>query len=279
MIKHASKPLLLQVRAARPDVHALVFERQLESLRGRKNPVLTKPSQISPNVALSVDLTPGFEAVLDIGNGQRKRKRHRYQTRKLEAFGEIRRWRPNTADEAAQVINAFLDMKAARMRMMGMPDVFGPEPVRAFFRTLFSKAAENPQPAFILDALEVDGKIRAVTGSSIIGDRLICDFAGFADDETATASPGEFLLFENIREAASNEFGVYDLGVGDEPYKRSWCDIETNHRDVVVAMTLVGTGLVAAQRAKTRIKALIKGNATLWPMVKAFRAKLKRAAG
>lgn len=264
------------IRAHHPDIHALVFERLLADLRGRANPLLLLPSQPSPNIALSVDLTPGFEAVLNIGNGQRKRKRHRYQGRKLEAIGPVRQLRPQTEAEVLPVIDAFLDMKAARLRQMGTADVFGPENIRQFFRALFVRAAEAATPPFHLDALEVDGKIRAVTGSSLSGDRIICDFAGFADDESAAASPGDFLLHNNIRDAVTAGFGVYDLGVGDEPYKRSWCDIETRHFDVFVALTPVGTVLVAAQRAKTRLKAAIKGNARLWQLAKALRSAFTR---
>lgn len=267
------------IRSARPDIHALVFERLLETFRGRANPFLALPSQISPNIALSVDLTSGFDAVLDIGNGQRKRKRHRYQQRRLEAIGAIRHIRPRSVDEVAPVIDAFLEMKAARLRQMGIANVFGPEPVRTFFRSLFARSAETAEPAFVLDALEIGGKIRAVTGSSVSGDRLICDFAGFADDESAASSPGDFLLHQNIQDAVAAGFAVYDLGVGDEPYKRSWCDIETNHHDVFVALTTVGAGLVAGQRAKTRLKAAIKGNATLWPIAKALRSRLTRTGG
>jgi CelD/BcsL family acetyltransferase involved in cellulose biosynthesis len=265
------------VREQRPDIHALVFERLISDFAGRRNPLLALPSQTSPNVALSVDLTPGFEAVLNIGNGQRKRKRHRYQARKLEAIGTVKQVRPRNAPEVAPVIDAFLDMKAARLRQMGTADVFGPEPIRRFFRTLFTRSVETPTPAFQLDALEVGGKIRAVTGSSLSGDRIICDFAAFADDESAAASPGDYLLHNNIRDATAAGFAIYDLGVGDEPYKRSWCDIETAHHDVFVALTHVGLVLVAAQRAKTRLKAAIKGNARLWQLAKTLRSTFTRA--
>lgn len=264
------------VRAARPDIHALMFERQLSSLRGRANPILTLPSQASPNVALSLDLSPGFEAVLDANSGARKRKRHRYQARKLEAIGTVRRFRPRSADEVARVCTAFFEMKAVKLRQMGIADVFEPEPVRAFFGKLFAGSAQSQEPQFVLDAIEVDGKIRAVTGSSLCGDRLICDFAGYAEGDTTGASPGDYLLFENIKDAAAAGFAVYDLGVGDEPYKRSWCEIETWQQDAFVALTAAGSALGFVESAKTRLKSAIKGNARLWSLVKTARGALRR---
>lgn len=259
------------LRKARPDIHALVFERLAPEHYGRTNPLLSLPSQPSPNIALALDTSGGFEAVLDAVNGHRKRKRNRYLARKLGTLGEVRFLRPRAKDDILRVIDAFFAMKAASLRQKGATDVFGDSRVRSFFRSLFIESARSDDPAFVLDALEVAGKIRAVTGSCIDGDRLICDFAGFEDDDAAAFSPGDFLLHENIRQAAQDGFAIYDLGVGDEPYKRSWCDIETRHFDVFLALTPVGRVLVAAQRAKTRAIAAIKGNAFAWRIAKAVR--------
>lgn len=264
------------VRKARPDVHALVFERLAPERNGRANPILSLPSQPSPNIALALDISEGFEAVLAAVNGQRKRKRQRYLARKLGALGTVRFLRAKTRDEVHQVINAFFEMKAARFRKMGVADTFGDDRVRAFFRTVFEKSADSDAPSFVLDALEVGDKVRAIAGSSVDGERLVCDFAGFADDETASYSPGDYLLHENIRQAASDGFAIYDLGVGDEPYKRSWCGLETRHYDVFVALTTVGKVLVAAQRARTRVVSAIKANETAWRMAKAVRGIAKR---
>lgn len=264
------------IKQARPDVHALVFERLVQSLDGRRNPLLSYEAQPSPNIALSLKLTPGFDGVLAKQNGQRKRKRHRYQQRRLETIGKVRHIRPNNPSEALRVINAFLELKSPRLRSQGLIDVFGSEAVRDFFRRLFMQAVDAKQANFVLDALEVDGKIRAVTGSSIRGNRIVCDFAAFADDDSAAASPGDYLLYTNIRDAVSAGFEIYDLGVGDEPYKRSWCDIEEEHFDVFVPLTRTGSVLVASQRVKTRLVSLIKSNATLLRIARWVRAKLRR---
>jgi CelD/BcsL family acetyltransferase involved in cellulose biosynthesis len=88
-------------------------------------------------------------------------------------------------------------MKEFRFRKMGIANVFGDSPVRTFFRSVFVEALAEDRPPFVLHGLEVAGKLRAVTGSSRSGKRLICTCV--ADDELGHTSPGDFLFFDNLR--------------------------------------------------------------------------------
>lgn len=261
------------IQAARPDIDVLLFERLEPALQGRRNPLLALPHRRSPNIALAVDLTPGLEKVIDRAGGKRKRKRHRYQHRKFIQAGDIKLLRATDQQQVDTLLDVFFAIKSVRLQRLGVGDVFGDEATRSFFRALFGAAARQPKPAFFLDALEVAGKIRAITGSSVSHDRLICDFAAFAEDELAIASPGEYLLFENITAACRDGFRIYDLGVGDEPYKRSWCNLETQHYDVIVPLTSRGRLMAAWLNTKSGLKARIKESPLAWRLVKALRSR------
>jgi CelD/BcsL family acetyltransferase involved in cellulose biosynthesis len=156
---------------------------------------------------------------------------------------------------------------------MGIANVFGEPEVRAFFRALFGEALSDDKPSFVLHGLEVAGKLRAVTGSSRSGKRLICEFGAIADDDLAHASPGDFLFFDNIEEACGSGFDVYDFSVGDEPYKRLWCDIETQHFEVLIPLTVKGRALVFVLRQSARLKAFVKNSPTIWKLTKMLRRK------
>ncbi|MCX7305684.1 MAG: GNAT family N-acetyltransferase [Hyphomicrobiales bacterium] len=268
--------LLDAIRSARPDVDALVLERLLPELDGVANPLLALPHVPSPNLALAVDLSGGFEALLSRVSGKRKRKKHRYQARKFESAGGFRRIEAQTAEEATRLIDDFFVMRENRFRKMGITGVFEDAGVQHFFRSLFCDALRQTPPPFVLHALEVDEKLRAVTGSSVSGTRLICEFAAIADDDLAHASPGDYLFFDNIAQACSDGFGVYDFSVGDEPYKRLWCDLETRQFDVVAPLTLKGHLLARRLRLEARVKSYIKNNPTIWRLAKMVR---KKAAG
>ena len=156
--------------------------------------------------------------------------------------------------------------------------MFAPSQVREALTRLYVDAAGSPAPAFVLHGLEVGGRLRAVTGSALAGNRLVCDFTAFADDDLAAAAPGDFLAFENIRAACEEGFSVFDFSVGDERYKRSWCDIETFHRDVYVPVSLRGRALAAGEIAVANAKRRIKENQTLWSIARRVRAMRGSAA-
>lgn len=269
-------PLLAAIQAARPDVDVLALERLLPELNGFANPLLGLPHFASPNLALAVNLAGGFEALLSRVSGKRKKKKHRSQIRKFEAAGGFRRIEARTSEEVSRMLDAFFAMKEFRFRKMGIANVFGDMEVQNFFRSLFRDAlGEHPRP-FVLHALEVGGKLRAVTGSSLSGKRLVCEFGAIAEDELAHASPGDFLFFENIGTACRDGFEIFDFSVGDEPYKRLWCDIETRHFDVVVPMTAKGVLLARALRLRAGATTWVKNSPTMWKLAKLLR---RSAAG
>ncbi len=269
----AVQSLFDAIAKARPDIDVVALQRLLPDFEGTANPLARLPSFPSPNLSLAVDLGAGFEALLARTNGKRKRKKHRSQTRKFETAGGFRRLCARTAEEVHSLLYAFFAMKEFRFRRMGIANVFADPQVRTFFHKLFADALKEDRPSFLLHGLEVAGKLRAVTGSSISGRRLICEFGAIAEDDLAHASPGDFLFFENIREACESGFSMYDFSVGDEPYKRLWCDIETRHLDVLVPLTLKGRTLAFCLHRNARIKAFVKNSPKIWTLTKALRRR------
>lgn len=264
--------LWAEIRKSRPDIDLVHFERLAPELDGTPNPLLQLPRSPSPDVALAVDLAGGFDAVLDRTSGKRKRKKHRSQTRKFEAAGGFRRIEARAPEEVDRFLSAFFEMKEQRFRTIGVANVFGDPLTQRFFGDVF-KAGLGPPPHFVLHGLEVDGRLRAVTGSSICGGRIVCEFGAIAEDELAHASPGDFLFFENIREAAQKGFALYDFSIGDEPYKRLWCDIEVTQFDVAVPLTLKGRAYASMLRLAGAAKRRVKSNSSLWGMIKRQRRR------
>jgi CelD/BcsL family acetyltransferase involved in cellulose biosynthesis len=265
------RPLFKAIAGARPDIDLVSLERLQPDLDGVTNPLLVLPGQHSPNVSLAADLEGGFDAVLARISGKRKCKKHRSQTRKFEALGGYRRLCASSPRDVRQFLDAFFAMKEARFRRMGITDVFASADIRRFFTALFIDALDEAEPPYVLHALEIQGKLRAVTGSSRSAKRLICEFGGISEDETTPIGPGDFLFFENIREACEQGFDTYDFSVGDEPYKRQWCDTETWQTDVLVPLTAKGQMLAFALRRTARLKSLVKNSPAIWRFVRRLR--------
>lgn len=259
------------IAAARPDVDLVRLERQQPEIAGMANPLIVSASTPSPNIALAADLSGGFDACLSRHSGKRKRKKHRSDGRKFDEQGGYRTYVAGSPAESDALLDAFFVMKAKRFREMGIIDVFADARTKTFFKQLFAREAGKAKPAYVVQALEIGGIVRAVTGSSVCGDRIVCEFSGFIEDEGLSTSPGDFLFFENIDWSCGNGFATYDFSVGDEFYKRQWCDIETIQYDTLLPLTARGriasTGLGITAAAKRKLKS----SPRLWAAAKTLR--------
>ena len=164
-------------------------------------------------------------------------------------------------------------MKAVRFRGKGIPNVFAPVEVQTFFRLLFRDALETRPPPFVLHGLEVGGSLRAVNGCSVTEDSVVCEFGSICEG-LANTSPGYFLDYACIEQACGDGRALYDFSVGDEDYKRSWCDVETWQFDTMIALTAKGRVAWACEMARAQAVRLVKSNEALWSLLKHLRVRV-----
>lgn len=272
----ALERLVATIRKARPDIDALSLTRQLEAVDDIDNPLFALGQKRNPNPVLMVSLDGGFDAVLDRTNRRRRLKKHRQHERRYEEAGGWRIEKPQTPEESDRVLDLFFAMKAGRFRQMGIRDPFADKAVQAFFKALYGQALMERAPVCELRFLEVGGIIRSIVGKNLTVNGPTAEFAAIADDDMASASPGEFLFFEDIKRCCEAGYAVYSFGVGDEPYKRDWCDIELEIFDTVLPLSAKGRLFVALQSVRSSVASTIKRNPRLWRLAKRIRAKLAR---
>jgi CelD/BcsL family acetyltransferase involved in cellulose biosynthesis len=233
------------------------------------------PSVRNQNAAFQLDLLGDFERTLAQLNAKRRRKKFRNSERRLQALGGFDYVIADAGEEALGLIDIFFRQKAARFEAMGLPDVFRDEETRAFFRALVCVPASDDTYPLQLHAVrlkgEHDGRIVAIAGISRKGDHVICQFGSIDDSIAADASPGELLFYLAIQKVCGEGARLFDFGIGDQAYKRSWCTIETPQHDLLWPTTLAGHAAAALHRAKTGAKRLIKQN----PQVYAFLQRLR----
>lgn len=261
------------IRRARPDIDLVALERQNPSQEGIPNALADLATIRSPNISLAVDLTGGFQEVLSRNNGKRKRRKQKLQLRRMDEAGGWRLIKAATTDEVDRLIDAFFALKAARFRKKGISNTFAPAEIQAFFRDLFTSALKEEQPPFTLYGLEVAGDICGIHGFSITRDSIVCEFGAIREDDLQI-SPGFFIDYHAIEEACDNGRKLYDLSVGDEPYKRSWCEVETWQFETLLPLSLRGQLLCLAMVARGRAVRFVKSNETLWSWVKTVRARI-----
>jgi len=272
----AVRQMVGAIRKARPDIDALSLTRQLAELQGTPNPLLALERGINPNPVLAVSLDAGFDAVLDRTNRKRKLKKHRQHGRRYEENGGWRITSARSHVETAEVLDLFFAMKAQRFRQMGISDPFADGNVRNFFNAFFREGLAKDGELNELRFLEVGGTIRSIIGKvfGIAGPTV--EFGAIAQDELMTASPGEFLFFEDISRSCDQGHSIYSFGIGDEPYKREWCDIELTIYDTLVPLSAKGKLFTALQSARNAVAGSLKRNPRLWGLAKTLRSRFAK---
>ncbi|MGF9562300.1 GNAT family N-acetyltransferase [Neorhizobium sp. JUb45] len=228
------------------------------------------------NRTFQLPLLPSFEETLAQVNAKRRRKKFRVQQRRLQEKGGYEHVIARTAEEKHALLETFFEQKAARFRLHGLPDVFQAPEKKAFFRSLMNVSERGSDTPLELHAIrlkgEHDGKIAAISGLSRKGDHVICQFGSIDDTLVPEASPGELLFWLMIERACQTGAALFDFGVGDQPYKRSWCTVETITHDLLLPISVRGWLMMHLLAAKIRATGAIKRNKALYGWLQGLRA-------
>jgi CelD/BcsL family acetyltransferase involved in cellulose biosynthesis len=98
--------------------------------------------------------------------------------------------------------------------------------------------------------------------------------ASYDDGEVSRFGPGAAHLRELLRHAIERGCKRFDFTIGDEPYKRDWCETEQQLFDHSAAVTLRGWPAAALALAWRRVKRAIKHSTLLWGAVVRMRTML-----
>ncbi len=259
--------------AAHADI--LLLDTLPASLGGSPHPLRKLMTVEHPDHSFQLPLRATMDETVAQLNAKTRRKRFRNQCRRLEAVGGFDHDCPTNRQEQHELLELFFRQKSERLASFGLRDVFRPAEVRSFFHDLVDRSETGPDFPLRLHALrlcgEHEGRIVAIGGLSRKRGHVLCQFSSIDDKLCPDASPGELLFWLMIEQSCREGATVFDFGLGDQPYKRSWCTQETTTYDILLPLSwkgsLAGPVLVAA----TRLKKAVKKNASLYSLAQRLR--------
>jgi len=207
-------------------------------LKSYKNPMLALPHQASINSMYDMDLSDGLDAILDHGNGKRKRKSWRKQNRVADSMGGYELVSPQSHEDILEAVDEFFLLKGKRLKVY---------------------------------QLKVQNKTRAMYVLGINGSYCQAYVNAVEYDEFSDHSPGEMILYAMIEQLINDGHTKFDLGVGDERYKRSWCPGKHPLFDTNIALSASAQPVILALRAKNTVKRYVRNNPKLWLKLKKIR--------
>ena len=264
--------------AASSHADVIVLERVPLVWRGAETPMIKLPMTPNPNSSFQLELDNTFEATLAKLNASKRMKKYRASERRFFAAGGYEHRVASGKDEIRETLDLFFRQKARRFREQGLPDVFAEPMTRDFFHRLAQLPSRGGDYTLQLHTLrlkgEHEGTAVAIAGLSRKGDHVICQFGSIDDDIVPSTSPGDFLFHLIIQSLCGDGVRIFDFGVGDQAYKRAWCNVETTQYDFMLPLTVAGEAYVRFHRLKNEAKRYVKSSPAPYGLVQRMRARL-----
>jgi CelD/BcsL family acetyltransferase involved in cellulose biosynthesis len=251
--------------------HDLVrLEKMPERLGAQANPMLGIAVTPHPSGAYATPLAETWDAFYAGKRSASTRRRDRTKRNRLADFGPVKTTTPESAEGLLHALSVLMEQKARSLGRMGITNFFGRSGHADFYRALMV----DPRNKHLVDVsqLEVGGEIAAVNVGLTFRDSYYHIMSSYTDGEMARFGPGAIHLHDVLRNAIERGFKVFDFTVGDEPYKRDWCESGHVLHDHLGAARLRGVVIVASMTAMQSLKRHIKQTPRLWTAFKKLRA-------
>jgi CelD/BcsL family acetyltransferase involved in cellulose biosynthesis len=238
---------------------------------GKRNPFALLPHQASPSSGYSGALTADFDALLAERTGSVARRKMRKKEQKLAGHGAVTFQRAEGDADVKRVLADFFAQKTARMRAVGLPNVFEAADVQHFIENAALARKADGGHVLELYTLAVDGVIVATMGGVSGDGRFSAMFTSIIHGKFGAESVGEQLLVRVVRQFCERGFHTFDLGVGEAIYKDTFCpDVEPIF-DSYWPLTPAGKLAAFAMSHAAVAKRTVKQNPQLWAGVQTLR--------
>ena len=241
-----------------PRLHydSIILTKMPETVGAQQNPMRHLGGTINASGAYLTHLTGDWETFYTAKRSSATRRHDRSKRRRLAEFGEVKFVNPAGDRETLRTLDALMAQKARWFAHMGVANLFAKPGYAEFYRAL----ATDPATRHLVHVsrLDVGAAAAAVNLGLTYRDCYYHMLASYDDGEVSRFGPGAAHLLVLLHLAIDRGFRIFDFTIGDERYKRDWCDTELKLYDFIAAATwrgaLVALPMLAAQRLKRRIK-------------------------
>jgi CelD/BcsL family acetyltransferase involved in cellulose biosynthesis len=230
----------------------------------QRNPMLYLPVTMNPSGAYLAHLSGDWETFYSTKRSSATRRRDRTKRKRLSEIGLVKLVNPEHSGDTERMLETLMAQKARQFARMGVANLFGRPGHAAFYRAL----ATNPATRHLVhvSSLNVGDIPAAINLGLTYGGRYYHLLASYDEGAVSRFGPGAAHLHDLLQYAITHGFKVFDFTIGDERYKRDWCDTEVKLYDAISAATWRGSLAATPAVAMQRLKRWIKQTPALWSL-------------
>ncbi len=226
------------------------------------NPMLERWVTLNPSGAYSTPLAESWEIFYAAKRPSTIRRTDRRKRRRLAELGTLTVVHPREQKEALAALNTLIAQKSRALLQMGAGNLFARPGYSEFYRALATDS--RTQSLVHISHLNCGPDLAAVDLGLIFRGTYYLVLASYDAGELSRFSPGTAHLHELLRYAIDRKLTTFDFTIGDESYKRDWCDGPQKLYDHLSAATWRGIFVVVPFAAKLWLKRQIKQTPMLW---------------
>lgn len=238
------------------------------------NPMLGLGVTLNPSGAYATPLAGTWDTFYAAKRSSATRSRDRGKRKKLAEHGALAFVEPRDEADLLATLDVLVAQKSRAFARMGVSNIFARPGYVDFYRALFTDAGARHLTH--VSRLDCGTQPVAVNLGLTFRDRYYHLQASHDDGELSRFGPGAAHLHDLLRTAIERGLTTYDFTIGDESYKRDWCDGVVPLYDHLSSATLHGALLLAPMAAKTRLKRVIKQTPALWDAFRRLRSLVGR---
>lgn len=248
----------------------IAFAKMPETVGTQQNPMRYLGGTINPSGAYLTHLTSPWDAFYTAKRSSATRRRDRTKRKKLSECGEIKFINPASDDDILNSLDTLMAQKAKSFARMGVGNLFAKPGHADFYRAI----ATDPATKHVVHVsrLDVGATAAAVNLALIHRGRYYHLLASYTDCDLSRFGPGAAHLHDLMHYAIDRGCNIFDFTIGDERYKRDWCDTELKLYDYIAPVTWRGALVALPMLAAQRIKRWIKQTPAAWNAFSAARA-------
>ncbi|HEX5211001.1 MAG TPA: GNAT family N-acetyltransferase [Pseudolabrys sp.] len=247
----------------------IAFDKMPDMVGAQQNPMRYLGGAVNPSGAYLTHLSGDWEAFYTAARSSATRRRDRTKRKKLSEFGVINFVTPATEDDILSSLDTMMAQKARSFARMGVGNLFAKPGYADFFRALAISPATRS--LVHVSRLDVGAAPAAVNLALVHRGRYYHLLASYTDCELSRFGPGAAHLHDLMHHAIDRGCAVFDFTIGDERYKRDWCDTELKLYDIIAPVTWRGALVATPKLAARRLKRWIKQTPVLWTIATKFR--------
>ena len=196
----------------------------------------------------------------------------RTKLKRLADFGEVSFRTAGDSAEALQIFDVLIQQKTSWFEHRGIANLFANPGYAGFYRAFVG--GPGSQSLAHVSKLQVGEQAAAVNLGLVFQGRYHHVLASYTDGAMSHFGPGAAHLRGLIQYAIERGLRVFDFTIGDEGYKRDWCETENLLYDHLSGATARGRLAAALLRIIGSSKRFVKQTPVLWRLVTALRQTL-----